>query len=628
MSAREPSFFAELKRRNVYKVAIAYAVVGWLLIQVATQVFPFFEIPNWVVRLVVLADPYWLPHRTRDRVGFRADSGRFEANRNGRRRAAVGPTTQRRVDLRCADRGRGRDWTVFDSTFYRLEPFEGESHSASHPQKSIAQPAAAAAKRPIDEKSIAVLPFDDLSPAHDQANFSDGMAEEILNALTRIKTLKVMARSSSFQFKGKDISPQQIGTELGVARVLQGSVRKQGEQLRITATLVQTSDGVQQWSNIYDGQLADVFKLQESCAHDIADQLNVVLGDDGKQRLVDKTTDNADAYALFVEAQSLVNARVGDNLPRAIAKLEKVTALDPKFARAWSKLAVAHAVLPQYVGGDWVENLTIAESDAERAIALDPDNAEAYAALGYVAFSRRRYVDMVAPAKRALALGPDDDTANFWASNELAAMGRTTETEAILDHILVRDPANALVLFYKGAMRWRANDASTASTLAMRANALGFLLGGGTLASIFATKGDFDQGAKEFARGFGAIGAKFSSTQLQTIYRGMYLGATEHAAALAVIATHKNEQYVPTFLLMLGDPERSFVEFEQSATGLSDAYLNFLWQPDAWSRKARQSPAFQGFAKRIGMVDYWKQNRWPDLCSPTPESGPDAFTCQ
>ena len=533
------------------------------------------------------------------------------------------------MDLRCADRERGRDWIVFDSTFYRLEqPGEGKGRFRESPAKSIAQPAAAAAKRPVDEKSIAVLPFDDLSPAHDQANFSDGMAEEILNALTRIKTLKVIARSSSFQFKGKEISPQQIGTELGVAHVLEGSVRKQGEQLRITATLVQTADGVQQWSNTYDGQLADVFKLQESCAHDIADQLNVVLGDDGKQRLVDKTTDNAEAYALFVEAQTLVNARVGDSLPRAIAKLEKVTALDPKFARAWSKLAVAHAVLPQYVGGDWAENLTIAESDAQRAIALDPGNAEAYAALGYVAFSRRRYVEMVAPAARALALDPDDDTANFWASNELAAVGRNAEADSLLDHVLIRDPANARAVYYKGLMRWRAGDAKTAVTLSKRAIALGFPLGGGTLSSIFAMKGDFDQGAKEFARGFGAIGAKFSSTQLQTIYRGMYLGATEHAAALAVIAAHKNEQYVPTFLLMLGEPERSFAEYEQSATGLSDAYLNFLWQPDAWSRKARQSPAFQGFAKRIGMVDYWKQNRWPDLCSPTPENGPDAFTCR
>ena len=437
-----------------------------------------------------------------------------------------------------------------------------------------------------------------------------------------------MGRASSFQYKGKDVSLKQIGADLGVAHILEGSVRNQGDQLRITTTLLQTSDGVQKWSNIYDGKLADVFNLQESCARDIASQLDVVLGENGQQRLVDKTTDNAEAYALFIEARTLVNARVGDNLPRAIAKLDKVTALDPKFARAWSKLAVAHAVLPQYVGGDWAENLTMAESDATRAIALDPDNAEAYAALGYIAFSRRRYVEMVAPAARALALDPDDDTANYWAANQLAAMGRSTEAENLLDHILVRDPASGRVVFYKGAMRWRANDAATASKLAMRANALGFALGGGTLASTLAIKGNFDQGATEFARGYAAIGAKFSSPDLQTIYRGMYLGAAERAAALNVIATHKNEQYVPTFLLMLSEPERSFAEYERSATGLSDAYLNFLWQPDDWSRKARQSPAFQGFAKRIGMVDYWKQNRWPDLCSPTPQDGPDAFTCR
>jgi TolB-like protein len=626
--SEKPSFFLELKRRNVYKVAIAYAVVGWLLVQVATQVFPFFEIPNWIVRLVVLVILLGFPIAL-------VIAWAFELTPEGLRRtetADAEPQSARRrkgawlyVVLIA---GAGAIGLFSIQHFSSWKNPAKEKATLKLPAKSIAQPAATPSKQLIDEKSIAVLAFNDLSPAHDQANFSDGMAEEILNALTRIKTLKVMARSSSFQFKGKDISPQQIGAELGVAHILQGSVRKQGEQLRITATLVQTSDGVQQWSNTYDGQLADVFKLQESCAHDIADQLNVVLGDDGKQRLVDKTTDNAEAYALFVEAQTLVNARVGDSLPRAIAKLEKVTALDPKFARAWSKLAVAHAVLPQYAGGDWAANLAAAESDAERAIALDPDNAEAYAALGYVAFSRRRYVEMVAPAERALALDPDDDTANFWASNELAAMGRTTEAEALLDHILARDPANAPVLYYKGAMRWRVKDASSASTLSMRANALGFPVGGNTLASTFAMKSDFDRGAAAFARGFAALGAKFSSTELQTIYRGMYLGATERAAALDVIAMHKDEQYVPNMLLMLGEPERSFAEYEQSAAGLSDAYLNYLWQPDAWSRKARQSPAFQGFAKRIGMVDYWKQNRWPDLCSPTPESGPDAFTCR
>ena len=622
----KPSFFAELKRRNVYKVAIAYSVVGWLLIQVATQVFPFFEIPNWVVRLVVLLILLGFPIAL-------VIAWAFELTPEGLKRTE---TADAEPQLR---RRRKVVWIYVVLIagagaigLFSIQHFTGWNNPAkavSQPsQKSNTQPAATPAKQPIDQKSIAVLPFDDLSPAHDQANFSDGMAEEILNALTRIKALKVIARSSSFQFKGKEISPQQIGAELGVAHVLEGSVRKQGEELRITATLVQTSDGVQQWSNTYNGQLSDVFKLQESCAHDIADQLNVVLGDNGKQRLVDETTDNAEAYALFIEARTMVNARVGDNLPRAIAKLNQVTTLDPKFSRAWSKLAVAHAVLPQYVGGNWAENLTTAETDAKRALALDAGNAEGYAALGYIAFSRRQYVEMVAPAARALALDPDDDTANYWAANEFAAMGRSEEAETLLDHILVRDPASARTVYYKGLMRWRANDATTAVTLARRAVALGFPGAGTTLSFIAAKNGDCERGAPDFARGLLTLGAKFSAAELQTIYRGMYLGETAHTAALQVIARHPDEQWVPTLLMMLGEPDRSFAEYRRSSTGLSDGYLNFLWQPDAWSRKARQSPAFQDFAKRIGMVDYWKQNRWPDLCSPTPEGGPDSFTCR
>ncbi len=199
---------------------------------------------------------------------------------------------------------------------------------------------------------------------------------------------------------------------------------------------------------------------------------------------------------------------------------------------------------------------------------------------------------MVALAERALALDPDDDTANYWASNQLAAIGRSAEAEVHVDRILARDPANARALFYKAFMRWRAKDATSAVTLDMRSIALGFPVGGMTLSSISATNGRIDQGASEFARGISSIGARFSSTQLQTIYRGMYLGEAERAAAFSVIATPPDDQYVPTLLMMLGEPERSFAEYAHSSTGLSDAYLNFLWQPDAWSCKARQSPAF------------------------------------
>jgi tetratricopeptide (TPR) repeat protein len=332
---------------------------------------------------------------------------------------------------------------------------------------------------------------------------------------------------------------------------------------------------------------------------------------------------------LFIEAQTMVNARVGDNLPRAIAKLEKVTALDPKFARAWAKLAIAHAVLPQYVkGSDWPTNLDLAETAARRAISIDTDDAEAYAALSYVAFSRRRYVEMVAPAARAVALEPEDFTANYWTANELAATGRSAEAEVIIDQVLSRDPANALALYYKSMLRFLAGDNVAATSAARRAEALGLPLGGLTLSSISAQQGDYDRGGKEMARALATMGTTFTSAQLETIYRGAYMGEAERAAGLQVVAARPDDQYVSSMLLKLGEPARSFEDFERSSTGLSDAYLNFLWYPDAWARKARQSPAFQGFAKRIGLVDYWKQNRWPDLCSPAPEKGPDAFTCR
>ena len=163
-----------------------------------------------------------------------------------------------------------------------------------------------------------------------------------------------------------------------------------------------------------------------------------------------RSTDNADAYALFVEAQTLVNARVGDSLPRAIALLNKATALDPKFARAWSKLAVAHAVVAQYVGGDWEANWKASDQAARNALTLDPNNAEAYAALSYNQFSQRRYVDMVEPMRRAVELGPDDLAANYWAANELAATGRSREAEARIDSMLPNDPAERAAAVLQG----------------------------------------------------------------------------------------------------------------------------------------------------------------------------------
>lgn len=603
------SLFAELKRRNVLRAAAFYAASAWLLVQVATQVFPFFHIAEWVVRWIVLAAvigfPFamlfsWLYEWTPQ--GLQLES---EIPPNESITLHTGKTLER--------------WTIaillaavvllLTDRFLRSEKTSDASTA-------------------IPAKSIAVLPFKDLSPGHDQEPFSDGMAEEILNALSRIKNLKVIGRASSFFYKGKDVSLKQIGTALGVANVLEGSVRKQGENVRITAALNRTIDGSQAWSKNYDGTLTNIFDLQEKFARDIAGELDIVLADVSEKRLVDKVTDNPQAYTLFVEAQTLVNRRVGDSLPRAIKLLEEATRLDPGFARAWSKLAVALAVEPQYSDANWEANWAAAEKACREAIALDAKSAEAYAALGYIEFSRRRYLAMVEPSRRALALDPNDVTAIFWGSNELAGMGRTADAEALLDRALVVDPASGLFLFYKGFLRYFAGDNAAALKSAQRAEAMGFPLGGITISSLAAIDGDLETGAKAFARGFSGFRTGFNEAELVTIYRGSLGDEAARQAGLAVVAARPHDQLAATLLLILGEPEQSFATFERDGTGLSDAYYDYLWEPDAWSRKARQDPSFQDFAKRIGLVDYWKHNRWPDQCHPDPTHGPDSFNCQ
>jgi len=601
------NFFAELKRRNVYKVAIAYMVGGWALSQGIAQVFPVFDVPNWVIRLLVVLIIIGLP------VAL-VLAWTLEITPEGIKR------TETADAMPAATRKKKHAWiyVVVIGAAISIGLFFLGRYSA---------PLTASLAR-TSNKSIAVLPFSDLSPNRDQESFADGMAEEILNALSHIKDLKVVGRASSFFYKGKNVSLKQIGSELGVANILEGSVRKQGEQVRITSALTRAADGLQLWSKNYNGTLANIFDLQESFARDIAGELNVVLGDPSQSRIMEKPTENAQAYALFIEAQTLVSQRVRDSLPRAIALLEETTRLDPNFARAWAKLAVALAVEPQYAAADWQTNWAAAEPAARRAIALDPKSAEAYAALGYIDFSRRQYVEMVEPAQRAIAIDPNNVTANFWLANQLAATGRTAEADAVNDRALKSDPGNALLLFYKAGLRWRMGDFGAATKIAQRVDALGSPLAGLILWAIAAREGDQNRGAQEFARGFGAFRTGLSKEDLIAIYRGIYSDEQARQTALAVLARHPDDEMAGTMLLMVSKPEQSFAYFGQSGTGLSDGYLNWLWWPQDYARKARQHPGFQSFAKRIGLVDYWKQNRWPDLCQPAPERGPDAFTCK
>ena len=600
-------FFARLKEHKLVQWLLGYAAVAVALIPVLDIVAAQFGWPESLRRGITLVLI----------MGFFAVL--VLAWYHGERGAQKMPRSEKLILVGLI--------VVSGVLLWRLAPPAQQAMAVDSSAANTVDAKAIAAKSPA-KNSIAVMPFADLSVAQDQALFSAGMAEEILNALTRVKSLRVLGRSSSFQFQGKDIPPQTVGQQLGVAHVLTGSVRKQGNELRITVELVRTSDGVQQWSNQYDGDLADVFRLQDACARDVASELDITLSDAGARRLVDKVTDNSQAYAKFIEAQELVTKRVGDSLPRAIALLDEATGLDPHFARAWSTLAVAYAVLSQYSNADWQTSWLASDHAAQRALALNPNDADAYAALSYNQFSQRHYSSMVEPMQRALELAPGNSAVSYWAANELAAMGRTRDAETRLDAALANDPANPLLLFYKSMLRWREGD---------QAGALDFIHRSGTADSPFgelmlgfydAAHGDNEGAKRSFARSTRHMGSTIPDQELQAIYLGTFGTISQRQVALKIVDAHTGDEWAPTLLLQLGEAGRSFDLYEHGHSGLSDAYLNWLWQPEPWSRKARQDVAFQGFAQRLGMVDYWKRNGWPDLCKPAPGAGQNAFTCR
>ena len=338
------NFFAELKRRNVYKVAVAYAVVGWLLVQVATQVFPFFEIPNWAVRLVVLAIVIGFPIAL-------VVAWAFELTPEGLKRTED-------VDLAASARQpRKHAWifVVIIAGAMSLGLFFLGRFTAPNKQSGVNE---------VSSKSIAVLPFVNMSSDKENEFFADGLSEEILNSLARIDGMRVVGRTSSFQFKGKAEDLRAIGQKLGVANVLEGSVRRDGQRSRITAQVVRTSDGIHLWSQTYDRTLTDTLAVQLNIAEQVAGVLDVVLDDKQRGEMRAAGVKNVDAFIdyqkglkLYADAHNLARSHsVIDGLRAANKEFDNAIALEPGFSQAY------------FAAADLYDHIILADdrSDAER----------------------------------------------------------------------------------------------------------------------------------------------------------------------------------------------------------------------------------------------------------------------
>src|ERR1700751_2964659 len=349
------NFFAELKRRNVYKVAVAYIVGGWALSEGISQVFPVFDVPNGIIRLIVILIIAGLP------VALIL-AWMFEITPEGIKRTATADAMpasakpKKYLGLYVVVIG-----AILSIGLFFLGRFSAENRTGSTPND-------------MSDKSIAVLPFENLSDDKNTAYFSDGITEEILNALAQIPNLKVAARRSAFQFKGNDLDLRKIGQLLGVAHILEGSLQKAGDQVRINVQLVDVQNGLQSWSEKYDRKLDNVFAVEDEIAKAIATQLRVQLTGGAGQPLVVDSTNNPQAHELYLHGLTLLAAR-GPALRDASDLFQQAVKLDAGCAQAWGALAITELLLPSYALDSFDAALPRGESAAQRALSLDPNTA-------------------------------------------------------------------------------------------------------------------------------------------------------------------------------------------------------------------------------------------------------------
>src|SRR5258706_7753347 len=401
------NLFAELKRRHIYRVGAAYAVVAWILLQLAANVAPILDLPPWIARsillLLIIGFPLALIFAWVHKLA--PESGALTRVTTGR-----------------------LDWSLMGAllvvialiSYQQLAPQKATRTTES--QQAGVAAARSASLSPAGAISIAVLPFANMSGDATQEFFSDGMSEEITSALAKIPDLRVVARESAFQFKGEKKDLRAIGQSLSATHLIEGSVRKVGDRVRITAQLVQADNGLNVWTDSYDRDMTDVFAIQEDIARKIAASLRMPLGLKPDENLVSNRTIDPESYQLYLRAKALVRTRGLKALTDGAALLEQIVARDPDYAPAWALLALAYDVTlnqqPAYRSGSVPETRRIvdaslpkSEAAARRAIQLDPNHADGYVSLGFEQADSGKLLPAEDALKHALTLDPNNPDA-------------------------------------------------------------------------------------------------------------------------------------------------------------------------------------------------------------------------
>jgi TolB-like protein/Tfp pilus assembly protein PilF len=426
------NLFAELRRRNVIRFAGLYLVGAWLLVQVASTVLPMFGAPDWLPRsVVILLALGFIPALIFSWV-FELTSQGLKRDEDVPPEQSIAPQTARRMDRMIIV------VLVLALGYFAFDKFVLAPRQAAAPNESSSA---------ASPKSIAVLPFENLSEDKANAYFAEGMQDEILTRLAKIADLKVISRTSTQHFKSSPDNLPQIARQLGVAYILEGSVQKAGDAVRVNVQLIKAATDAHLWADTFDRKLTDIFAVESEIAKTIADTLQAKLSSSAEHVLASRPTDNPEAHELYLKGRYFWNRRTGANLQKAAGYFEQAIEKDPKYALAYSGLADCHVLLPVYpeLGSYPRDEMPKALAAAHKAVGLDDTLAEAHTSLARALASDLQLSAAMAEFKRAIELNPSYATAHQWFGECLQSQGRVEEGLAELKRAQELDPLSLII---------------------------------------------------------------------------------------------------------------------------------------------------------------------------------------
>ena len=595
------SFFSELKRRNVVRVGVAYAVASWVIMQIIDVVVEPLNLPDWTATLVLVLLLIGLPVALIFSWAYELTPEGVKKTEEVDADASITHSTGRRLDRMIIG---ALVIAVALLVGDRFVPSSGEAPPVAPPVESVGQ-------------SIAVLPFLNLSEDKSNEYFSDGLSEELLNVLSQFPDLKVAGRTSSFAFKGKNQDLRLIGQALSVSTILEGSVRKQQNRVRITAQLIRVSDGFHIWSETFDRELEDIFAVQEEIATAIARALAIEMDIAPGQSLVRARTSNMAAYNHYLEARTLIARRL--DLGQSIQLLSEVTRQDPDFAPAWGALAQAHALALYYGPEAPQQALVGAETAARRALELDPNLATAHSVLGDVNRDRFQWMEAKNHYLRAFELNPDDVELLSQYSQMLTRVRRFDAAMPYAQKAVELDPLSWIRLTIYGQLLYISGDKEAGWQHVERAMALSGRTGGYVMQTAVGMA--FDDG--DVDKVVALLRNKDVLPDLKAFPDEFFGLLDDRRAALEYLAAHFRDDSRLTVLnlywaVYLDDMElaQEMIEFSLEEAEKYNSIFDFTWLNHDFQRQMRQTETFKDAFRRLGILDYWRADGWPEDCRP------------